>query len=290
MHWKILSSEMTKDRSWLIAQSRHQKSGKFIEWFNMKINSSRQLHGHSNIYFHGVSGFLLGKNKYCFEISKGDKSEAFYELKIRNESSTITFRMKCDAAGGKKISAREHKMGKAGPDECKLSPCKSQSGALKACKGTGCRKGLPPRPDLLAVNKPLPEETGSKNLNVNEEMLSFFIDSAFMNLTTKSYKSVERLQSSWRVLEKLFSIVKNLCSCLVPGYILDSALELFKVAHYGQGYEYAEHFSASQATELLEILDRCEASSKSLDMSPNCERNNCTGRVCKDYYILRNTF
>lgn len=97
------------------------------------------------------------------------------------------------------------------PDECDLKCSPDDNNEYSALLATTPKPASSPQPT-----------------NLNSEMLKHMVDSMFtsgVNSTQKVVLPDARLN----LLEKLFDIARNVCSCMVPTTFLDNALHLFKV-------------------------------------------------------------
>lgn len=153
-------------------------------------------------------------------------------------------------------------------DECQLK-----------CKSANTSK---PIADLIVRPDQSPKTIGGSesSQNLNTELLKHVVDSMFgfnSNETEKQLRKINQ-EPKLRLLEKLFDITKNICSCMVPSFFFENALELFKLAYAAGSYEHVDDFgSASELDRIDRMLRLCLENS--VDKAVVCERNECNGRV-----------
>ncbi|XP_035703271.1 uncharacterized protein LOC118434287 [Folsomia candida] len=145
------------------------------------------------------------------------------------------------------------------PDECDLKCSPDDNNEYSALLATTPKPASSPQPT-----------------NLNSEMLKHMVDSMFtsgVNSTQKVVLPDARLN----LLEKLFDIARNVCSCMVPTTFLDNALHLFKVAYATGNYEYGTDFRKSEIDKIGDMLTSCL--DQTGDKAILCERNECNGRA-----------
>lgn len=120
------------------------------------------------------------------------------------------------------------------------------------------------------------------NDNLNRQLLVHAIEMSFPNSNGPSDGAQNKPKNLWKILESIFELAKKTCGKIVSEQFLSRVLKYYKIAHYGENYEYGEYFSDAETKQIMTMLDVCRERAN-LVKEMNVEVDSCTGRVrfCK---------
>ncbi|ODN02579.1 hypothetical protein Ocin01_04099, partial [Orchesella cincta] len=170
-------------------------------------------------------------------------------------------------------------------DDCQLSGCTRTDEA--AGVGSPSSTGRSDDDDTHTdAEDSTPTKKGGKaegdvedvNDNVNRQLLIYAVEMAFPHFTGPTDSMMTAPRNSWILLERIFELAKQTCYKIVKPDFLSRVLKYFKIAHFGENFEYDEYFSDTDTQQILSMLDVCqERATRYREM--DIEVDTCTGQA-----------
>ena len=131
---------------------------------------------------------------------------------------------------------------------------------------------LTPKPDPFC--KPIPATLKSLHDDLNTRVLRRSIDRSF---EADKEPINSKPEKSFKLLSKMAEITNKVCGEEAVGMrILETAVDLFQVAHEGRGFYFHEDLSPKDSKFILNALDNCLNDVEPLET----QQSDCEGEVC----------
>ncbi|CAL8090428.1 unnamed protein product [Orchesella dallaii] len=290
VHWKILPSMITKNNTWIVAVHSSDEKKEMFEWFAIKSEESaeRQVLGETTFFFAGFDVYKRGSRELCFVKSRNASVDKFYEYHVSGTSAiTLRYYMFDFKCNGKKVKWDKMKSHDVASEknDCQLSGCSRTVETGRSGNETLDPSLVSRAEDIHSDDAAMAKKGGKAegdvedvNDNVNRQLLIYAVEMAFPHFTGPTDSMMTAPRNSWILLERIFELAKQTCYKIVKPDFLGRVLKYFKIAHFGENFDYDEYFSDTDTQQILSMLDVCqEQATRYREM--DIEVDACTGQA-----------